>query len=50
MTIYRGASADNECPLMVEKDLPSCGKFLVPITSIISPCSAILSLIKLLTG
>lgn len=26
MTIYRGASADNECPLMVEKDLPSCGK------------------------
>lgn len=26
MTIYRGASEDNECPLMVEKDLPSCGK------------------------
>lgn len=26
MTIYRGASVDNECPLMVEKDLPSCGK------------------------
>lgn len=26
LTIYRGASSDNECPLMVEKDLPSCGK------------------------
>ncbi len=26
MTIYRGASADNECPLMVEKNLPTCGK------------------------
>lgn len=26
MTLYRGATADNECPLMVEKDLPSCGK------------------------
>ena len=26
LTIYRGASADNECPLMVEKDLPTCGK------------------------
>ena len=26
MTIYRGASADNECPLMVSKDLPTCGK------------------------
>ena len=26
MTLYRGATADNECPLMVDKDLPSCGK------------------------
>lgn len=26
MTMYRGATADNECPLMVDKDLPSCGK------------------------
>lgn len=26
MTIYRGATADNECPLMIEKNLPSCGK------------------------
>lgn len=26
MTLYRGATADNECPLMVEKDLPTCGK------------------------
>lgn len=26
MTLYRGATADNECPLMVEKDLPSCGR------------------------
>ena len=26
MTIYRGASEDNECPLMTDKDLPSCGK------------------------
>ena len=26
LTLYRGATADNECPLMVEKDLPSCGK------------------------
>ena len=26
MTLYKGATADNECPLMVEKDLPSCGK------------------------
>lgn len=26
MTMYKGATADNECPLMVEKDLPSCGK------------------------
>ena len=24
--MYRGATVDNECPLMVEKDLPSCGK------------------------
>lgn len=26
LALYRGATADNECPLMVEKDLPSCGK------------------------
>jgi len=26
LTLYRGATADNECPMMVQKDLPSCGK------------------------
>lgn len=26
MTLYRGATADNECPLMYEKNLPTCGK------------------------
>ncbi len=26
LTLYRGATADNECPLMVKKGLPSCGK------------------------
>lgn len=26
LTMYRGATADNECPLMVDQDLPSCGK------------------------
>lgn len=26
LTLYKGATADNECPMMVEKDLPSCGK------------------------
>lgn len=26
LTLYKGASADNECPMMVEKNLPSCGK------------------------
>lgn len=26
LTLYKGARADNECPMMVEKDLPSCGK------------------------
>ncbi len=26
LTLYRGATADNECPMMVERDLPSCGK------------------------
>ena len=26
LTLYRGATKDNECPLMYEKDLPSCGK------------------------
>ena len=26
LSLYRGATADNECPLMVEKDIPSCGK------------------------
>lgn len=25
LTMYRGATADGECPLMVEKGLPSCG-------------------------
>jgi DNA sulfur modification protein DndC len=26
LTLYRGATADNECPMQVEKNLPSCGK------------------------
>lgn len=26
MTMYKGATADNECPLMIDKSLPSCGK------------------------
>ncbi len=26
LTLYRGATADGECPLMVEKGLPSCGR------------------------
>ncbi len=26
LTLYRGATADNECPLMTEKNLPTCGK------------------------
>lgn len=26
LTLYRGATADNECPMMVEKGLPSCGR------------------------
>lgn len=26
LTLYRGATADGECPMMVQKDLPSCGK------------------------
>ncbi len=26
LTLYKGATADNECPIMVEKDLPSCGR------------------------
>lgn len=26
LTLYRGATADNECPLMVEKDMPTCGR------------------------
>lgn len=26
LTLYRGATADNECPLMTEKNLPSCGR------------------------
>lgn len=26
LTLYRGATVDNECPMMVEKNLPSCGK------------------------
>lgn len=26
LTLYRGATADGECPMMVQKDLPTCGK------------------------
>lgn len=26
LTLYKGATADGECPLMTEKNLPSCGK------------------------
>ena len=26
LTLYRGATSDGECPMMVEKGLPSCGK------------------------
>ena len=26
LSLYKGATADGECPLMVEKNLPSCGK------------------------
>lgn len=26
LTLYKGATADGECPMMVQKDLPSCGK------------------------
>ncbi len=26
LTLYRGATADNECPIMHEKNLPTCGK------------------------
>lgn len=26
LTLYKGATADNECPMMVERGLPSCGK------------------------
>ena len=26
LTLYRGATADNECPLMTERDMPTCGK------------------------
>lgn len=26
LTLYKGATPDNECPLMVERDLPSCGR------------------------
>lgn len=26
MTMYRGATADNECPLQVDKSVPTCGK------------------------
>ena len=26
MTMYRGATADNECPLQVDKSAPTCGK------------------------
>ena len=26
LALYKGATADNECPMMVEQNLPSCGK------------------------
>ena len=26
LTLYRGATADNECPIMIDKNLPTCGK------------------------
>lgn len=26
LTLYRGATADNECPLMIDNSMPSCGK------------------------
>lgn len=26
LTMYKGATADNECPLMTDRDLPTCGK------------------------
>lgn len=26
LAMYKGATEDNECPMMVEEDLPSCGK------------------------
>jgi len=26
LTLYRGATADNECPLVTDKSMPSCGK------------------------
>ena len=26
LTLYRGATEDGECPMMIEKNLPSCGK------------------------
>lgn len=26
LTLYKGATEDGECPMMVEKDLPTCGK------------------------
>ena len=26
LTLYKGATSDGECPMMIEKDLPSCGK------------------------
>lgn len=26
LTLYQGATADKECPMMIEKDLPSCGQ------------------------
>ena len=26
LTMYKGATADNECPLVTEKNMPSCGK------------------------
>lgn len=26
LTLYRGATSDNECPIMIERNMPTCGK------------------------
>lgn len=26
LTLYRGATSDNECPIMIERNMPACGK------------------------